>query len=158
VDLLALGHSDTKVAKQVGVARETVCRWRSHSPKFQAALNGRRAALYQASADRLRALTGKALDILEDDMKNGPGNYQTKAAIAVLRLARLPGVASAIGDPDADRIVRRKVEEERKAARGTLSDLLEQGSGLPAFEEHLARTWDALEGLADGDGPAVSAD
>jgi hypothetical protein len=92
-------------------------------------------------------MTEKALAVLEDDLDNGPGNYQTKAAIAVLRLAGLPGIGSCIGEQDAAAIVRRQVEAERKAARNPLDDVLE-GHGLPPFDDHMARKWDDLEALA----------
>jgi hypothetical protein len=152
VDLLALGHSDTKVAELVGVARETVCRWRCHSPTFQAELNARRAALYAASVDRLRSLTEKALAILGANLDNPVGIYRTKSAIEVLKLARLPGVATGIGEQDAESIVRKQVEAERHSARGPLDDLMEEGDGLPPFDAHMARKWDELEAQANGAG------
>jgi hypothetical protein len=150
VDLLALGQSDTKVAEQVGVARETVCRWRCHSPTFQAELNARRAALFQASADRLRVLTEKALAVLGDVLDNSCRPFQIKAAVAVLRLARLPGAAEGIGDQDANSIVRKAVEADRTNARDTLEDMWEEDDGLPPLDEHMARKWDELDSLANG--------
>jgi hypothetical protein len=148
VDLLALGHSDTKVAKQVGVTREPVCRWRSHSPTFQAALNARRAALYDASMDRLRSMTERALAVLEAELKGSDSLYRWKTAIEVLKRARLPGAGAGIGDQDAENIVRRVVEAERKATPSALDTILEDGKGLPPIAEHLSRKWDELATLA----------
>ncbi len=152
VDLLILGHSDTKVAKQVGVARETVCRWRCHSPTFQAALNACRAALYGAAVDRLRSMTEKALAVLEADLKGPDSLYRWKTAIEVLKLARLPGAGEGIGETDAENIVRGLVEAEREAVRGPLDDVIDGGKGLPTLDAHMARKWDELESLANGDG------
>ena len=45
VDLILTGCNDTQTAQHLGIARETVSRWRLYDPGFQAALNARRAEL-----------------------------------------------------------------------------------------------------------------
>ena len=65
IDLLILGHTDHAVAEQIGVARETICRWRNENPYFMAELNRRRKDVWQTAQERLRGLVGKAIDILE---------------------------------------------------------------------------------------------
>ena len=40
IDLLILGHTDHAVAEQIGVARETICRWRNENPYWGSQSNG----------------------------------------------------------------------------------------------------------------------
>ena len=42
LQLLLKGYSDTRVAREVGVARETINRWRLHDSAFQEALERER--------------------------------------------------------------------------------------------------------------------
>ncbi len=65
IDILVLGKTDQETAKAVGVARETVNRWKNDNPYFAAELNKRRKQLWGANGDRLRALTTKAVDAIE---------------------------------------------------------------------------------------------
>jgi hypothetical protein len=49
IDILLLEHIDQAVAEQIGVARETICRWRNENPYFMAELNRRRKDVWQTS-------------------------------------------------------------------------------------------------------------
>ena len=60
-----------QVAKEIGAARETVCRWRKNNPAFIAVLNQRRMAIWHASKDRMRRNIALALDVLETALKAG---------------------------------------------------------------------------------------
>lgn len=91
LDELAAGRTDTAVAASVGVHRTTVTRWRLYNAPFAAALNRRRAALRDASADRLRSMVTKALDRIEHEIEDGPDG--AKIALKVIELAN----ASTIG-------------------------------------------------------------
>jgi hypothetical protein len=102
--------------------------------------------------DRLRSLTEKALAVLEASLDGADRFSRWKTAVEVLKLARLPGAEGGIGDQDAESIVRKKVEAERKNARGELDDLLDEDKYLPGFDDHMMRTWEALEAQANGDG------
>src|SRR5712671_3684742 len=64
IDLLILGRMDHDVAAAVGVARETVSRWRLN-PFFVATLNQQRQALWSTAHERLRGLVHRAIDIVE---------------------------------------------------------------------------------------------
>ena len=65
IDVLVQGRTDQETAETVGVARETVTRWRNDNPHFTAELNRQRRLIWGDSHDRLRALAGKAVDTLE---------------------------------------------------------------------------------------------
>ena len=71
VDCIVQGLTDHQVAKEIGAARETVCRWRKNNPAFIAVLNQRRMALWHASKDRMRRNIALALDVLETALKAG---------------------------------------------------------------------------------------
>ena len=85
VDLLAAGKNDTETADALSLNRVTVTRWRLYSPEFRAALADQRAAVWGASADRLRALLPKALDALADALERA--DDKVTVALAVLKLA-----------------------------------------------------------------------
>jgi hypothetical protein len=102
IDLLILGHTDQAVAEQIGVARETICRWRNENPYFMAELNRRRKDMWQTAQERLRGLVGKAIDILEQALQPD----DVKAAVTVLRAANLYGnVGAPQGETDPDLVL-----------------------------------------------------
>jgi len=111
IDLLVTGKTDQAVADAVGVARPTVTKWRLDDPHFEAALNRRRKEVWGASADRIRALLPKAFDVLEKAIDEG--SYQ--AALALIKLAGLDGVASKMGPDDAEEIIKKKKHDEEWA-------------------------------------------
>ncbi len=108
IDLLVTGKSDQAVADTVGVSRPTVTSWRLYDAYFQAELNRRRKEVWSASVDRMRALLPKAFDVIERAIDEG--SYQ--AALALIKLAGLDGVAGEIGADDAKEIIK----EQKKAA------------------------------------------
>ncbi len=71
MDCIVQGPTDHQVAKEIGTARETVCRWRKNNPAFIAVLNQRRMAVWHASKDRMRRNIALALDVLETALKAG---------------------------------------------------------------------------------------
>jgi hypothetical protein len=143
VDLLAGGKNDTETAKALGLNRVTVTRWRLYSPEFRAALADRRAAVWGASADRLRALLPRAIDTLAEALGR-PG--QVKTALAVLKLAgSLPPPPSEPTDPDE--VVRRTVDAERQHARERDDDF-DELSGLPGYDDHVKAVRNRLARLA----------
>jgi len=94
IDLLITGMNDQETAKRVRVSRETVCNWRNHNPRFIAALEHKRHALMSVNADRLRRLSSKAIDVLENAMDSETYNglpYRQKAAVHILRACGLYG-------------------------------------------------------------------
>jgi len=148
IDLLASGKTDTETAELLGLSRVAVSKWRLYDPVFQAALNQRRAEVWGAGCDRLRALVPKALDALADELDNRDNPNRLKAAVEVLKLAQLPSGTAGIGSTDAEEIVRGIVLTRRGRARGSLDDFAESGKGLPPFDNHMRDTWSELETLA----------
>jgi len=109
IDLLAAGKNDTDTAAVLELNRVTVTRWRLYSPGFRAALADQRAAIWGASADRLRALLPKALDALTEALEEADQSDRVAVALGVLKLAGpLPLVPNE--PPDAEEILRRGID------------------------------------------------
>jgi hypothetical protein len=134
IDLLAAGKNDTEAAAALGVSRVSVTRWRLYSPAFRAALAERRAAVWGAAADRLRALIPKAIDTLADALQEADTPDRVDVALAVLKLAGPIPLAPA-GPIDADEIVRGIVEAERQRLRDSDEDI-DALDGLPDLDAH----------------------
>lgn len=100
VDHLATGSSVTDAAAAVNASRQTVSGWLNDHPVFQAELNRRRAELWGAAADRLRALLPKALDRIAAAI-DSEGPEGLTAAIALIRLARVEPLPAGPVDPEA---------------------------------------------------------
>lgn len=136
VDLLAAGQNDTETAEELNLNRVTVTRWRLYSPEFRAALADRRAAIWGAAADRLRALLPKAIDELAEALDEADMPDRINVALALLKLAGpLPPVPAE--PPDPEDIVRQIVELERDRIRTSCDDALDAMNGLPAYIEHM---------------------
>jgi transposase-like protein len=109
VDLLALGNNVTRVAEQVGVARQTVSEWLNQNPAFEAAVNQRRQENWDNASNRLRSLLPNALDVLEQALKGG----NIKAAIEVLKAAGLHGLQKPEGPTNPQDAESAAKEKER---------------------------------------------
>lgn len=149
VDLLAGGKNDTETAAALGLHRVSVTRWRRYSPAFRAALAERRAAVWGAAADRLRALLPRAVDALAAALDDPDAPNRVAVAVAVLKLAGPLPLAPA-DPPDPDEVVRQVVEQERELARDRDDDT-DQYFGLPSHAAHTAAVRKRLARLA---GPA----
>jgi transposase-like protein len=120
-DLLALGNNVTRVAEQVGVARQTVSEWLNQNPAFEAAVNQRRQENWDNASNRLRSLLPNALDVLEQALTGG----NIKAAIEVLKAAGLHGLQKPEGPTnpqDAESAAKKK--ERARQDRALFAGLL----------------------------------
>lgn len=119
VDLLVTGTNDRETAELIGVSRQTVTAWRLYDVEFRAEVNQRRKEIWGVSADRLRALLPRSMDVLLSTLE-GPNAW--KVAIEVLRLVArdmLPEVSRA-GSGDADELL----TEEADRRYGLAAQLL----------------------------------
>ncbi len=108
VDLVVLGEPDGAVAEAVGVTRPTVWGWRHYHPGFMAALNARRREVFGQTADRLRALLGRAIDVLAAELDVArPDGETLKVALKILDYGGplLSGQVVHIGPEDADALL-----------------------------------------------------
>ena len=86
LDLLLAGQTITAAAAAVGVARETISRWRNSDPAFKGAYNAALQSAYDAAAARLLDARGKALDRLAALVDSHDQAIALKAAAALLRI------------------------------------------------------------------------
>ena len=108
IDILVQGRTDQETAETVGVARETVTRWRNDNPHFAAQLNRQRRLIWSDSHDRLRALANKAVDTLETSLDEG----DSRVALEVLKAIGLYGqVQPPSGPEDADLVLWEEARE-----------------------------------------------
>jgi hypothetical protein len=78
------GQGDARVAKQVGVTRQTIHNWRQN-PKFQAHLQALRKDLGTMLQDRLSSMALKALDTIDDLLSSKDARIRLSAAKAVIQ-------------------------------------------------------------------------
>ena len=124
IDVLVQGQTDQETAEVVGVARETVTRWRNADPHFTAELNKQRRLIWGDSHDRLRALAGKAVDVLGVALDEG----DSRVAVDVLKAIGLYGqVQPPSGPEDAELVLweeaREWAEMESKRLRPSIEPL-----------------------------------
>ncbi|MDX2425518.1 MAG: hypothetical protein QNK15_04610 [Cycloclasticus sp.] len=88
--LLSEGQNNKAVAETLNIAPETLSRWKSDY-HFQAQLNSLLTANHEAQADKLRRLSGVALDTIEQVMQDNEALHRDKltAAFKVLELTKL---------------------------------------------------------------------
>ena len=86
LDLLLAGQTVTAAAAAVGVARETVSRWRNNDPNFQAAYNAALKSAYDATTARLLDARARAVERLAALVDSKDEATALKAAAALLRV------------------------------------------------------------------------
>jgi hypothetical protein len=133
IDILVQGKTDQETARSVGVARETVTRWRNDNPYFAAELNKQRKLIWGTNQDRLRSLTTKAVDTIETALDAG----DSKAAVEVLKAVGLYGQVKPPGGPvDAELVMWEKAKE------WALAELSKKGPSADPLLDILSRDAD----------------
>lgn len=101
IDALLAGKSQAEAAALAGVAAETVTRWKSNA-LFMATWQNRRRQVWDAHAQRLHKLAGKALDVVEDGIDAG----DLRAAALVLKSVNLADLAAPEAETTAEDLAR----------------------------------------------------
>lgn len=86
VELLTSGKGYGECAAILQVDRKTLYNWRQDE-LFQEALTDRRKELWGRANDRVRALLGPAIDVMEQQLKEKYDLSRVRAATVLLRLA-----------------------------------------------------------------------
>ncbi|HEY5869382.1 MAG TPA: hypothetical protein VI542_28110 [Candidatus Tectomicrobia bacterium] len=122
IDALLLGHTDGEVATLVGVDRGTVWTWRHAHPLFAATLEQRRADLWRAPQEKLRALAMRAAENLAAAVEEG----NLKASIEVLKAIGLYGAVAPADETDPDAVLRQYVQArlDREIPGDVMSEFL----------------------------------
>jgi len=107
--ILLDGGSVTDAAKAAGVSRQTASEWKNRNASFIAMLNAGRLDVWSHVEDRLRKLTGSALDLLETEIRNG----NVSIARDILRAASKLDLQK-IG-PTSAQLVRNDIDHKEQA-------------------------------------------
>lgn len=91
ISLLIEGKTPAEVAKAAGITTRILRDWQDNEPAFIAELNHRRSALWESHRDSLRAVLGKAVQVLCEDLESEDGRLRQAAAIHILRAAGMYG-------------------------------------------------------------------
>ena len=83
------GKSDAQVAEAVGVARETVNRWRNHDEDFQDELSQSRVAQVNARVIALSSVNTKAIEVMEELLDSDDEQIRMRAAMHLLKTVPL---------------------------------------------------------------------
>ena len=86
LELLLSGQTITAAAAAVGVARETVSRWRNSDPAFLGAYNAALQSAHDAMSKKLLDARARAIDTLADLLEEDDHGLALKAAAALLRV------------------------------------------------------------------------
>ena len=86
VELLVTGKGYGECATILQIDRKTLYNWRQDE-LFQEALADRRRELWGRANDRVRALLGPAIDVMEQQLKEKYDLSRVRAATVLLRLA-----------------------------------------------------------------------
>lgn len=86
LELLLSGQTITAAAAAVGVARETVSRWRNSDPAFLGAYNAALQSAHDAMSKKLLDARARAIDTLADLLEADDHGLALKAAAALLRV------------------------------------------------------------------------
>src|SRR5687768_16939401 len=83
LELIVSGQRDIAVAKQVGVDRKTIYRWRHENDAFRAELDQHRRELW--------ALLERSVEVLNEHLHDSLDRNRYRAAVSVLRLSNVRG-------------------------------------------------------------------
>lgn len=113
IELLLSGMTDAEVASNIGIARETVCRWRLHHPEFIAEFNRRKIALLESYEQGARNLVGKAIKAAEEALDSEDIELKVKTACTILKMFNIsPSNVFHRSREDAYEIVRDKAQSQ----------------------------------------------
>ena len=107
IDHLLAGKSQAEAAALAGVAAETVSRWKRDNVLFVATWQNRRRQVWDAHAQRLRNLAGRALDVVETGLDAG----DLRAAALVLKSVDLGDLAAPEAETTPEAIKQTRFQE-----------------------------------------------
>ena len=86
---IVAGKTDAQVAEAVGVARETVNRWRNHDQDFHDELMRSRVAQINARISALSSVNTKAIEVMEELLDSKDEGTRMRAAMHLLKTVPL---------------------------------------------------------------------
>lgn len=104
IDLVVSGMPDGEVARKLGLARQTINKWRNHDIEFKYILECRRLQINESFRDKLTGLAERSIEILERNLDSADEKTQTQAALTILRLSGLQGYMRPEKEVDLEKI------------------------------------------------------
>lgn len=109
------GKSDRAAAEAVGVARQTIWEWRNRDIIFIAALNKARIEMWGEARERLKSLTGQAVDVLERQLGSDDPKIALAAARHILQVNNLGSMdALKVGLTDPEAIIMTRLRSDAR--------------------------------------------
>ena len=93
LELAVTGMTDVEIARQVGVSRQWVNKWRNQDQGFMEALAERREVMRAMHMNRICQLMDRAMIILEEAMETADEKTRLKTAMYVMKMSGLQGFA-----------------------------------------------------------------
>jgi hypothetical protein len=153
ISLIMEGKSDRAVAESIGVTRQTVNEWRNQDVIFIAALNKERVELWAEARERLKSLTGQAVDVLGRQLESSDPKIALAAARHILQVNNLLGgmdaPKSGLTTPEAIIMERLRAEARKELIEEKKSESRYSMIELDPFPEITASEFnDKVEDLA----------
>ena len=113
---ILVGASDAETSKKIGVARETITRWRLYDDTFRAELDRNRRGLWEGALDAVRASLPQAAHTLYQQLQIS--STRGRLALDFLTRAGLmgkpySGTLGAFTEPDTDAAAARAAENDQ---------------------------------------------
>ena len=136
-EFILLGHNDARIAEHLGLARETVLRWRLYDDAFRTHLDRRRRDLWTGAVDAVRSILPAAAETVFDQLRASP----TRGRLALDLLTR----AGVLGRPYAGFLGTVESDNEHDAGDADDSDDTadDPDSSDPAFQSDTLNPLDA---------------
>jgi len=112
IPLVLAGLKDEDVAKEVGVTRQTVNKWKNQDLEFIDYLNYYRALLQRAYMDEIHALIPKAVKVLVEALDGDDQNIKIDVAKMILKEFKLTTISPLKEHPEEVRAKRKKDKEK----------------------------------------------
>ena len=106
-ELIMSGKRLGAVARDVGVNRGTIYRWKTQNPGFIARLRNWRMELDQAAGDRLMAMVEDAQDAIAMALQNGNAQVAFKL-LGLMGCLKPPGIEPAIKEPEPSEAIKER--------------------------------------------------
>ena len=85
INLFLAGMNDTEVAEELGLARQTVNKWRNKNQNFGAKLEQQQRELNKESRQQLSALVSRSVEVLGQSLESENERIRQSTAVHVLK-------------------------------------------------------------------------
>jgi len=105
LELILCGVNDGKIARRVGVSRQTINTWRNHNEDFRMSLAGRREAARERHRAELSGLVSEAVGVMRAAMLEGDLLTRLRAVQTLLRMSGLQAAVQTEKLPSREDII-----------------------------------------------------